>query len=92
LKTYVNVSTVSNKQKNAKNTYFLFASWKPLKKIPGSGSGAVNQRYRYANPGPYQNVTDTEHRFKTKTTNWQSPFKSVQKTAEKKLPLTSARW
>jgi hypothetical protein len=48
LKIDANEPTESKKQRKTwKNTYFLLASWKPLKKIPGAGSWFAIQRYRY---------------------------------------------
>ncbi len=51
-----------NKQKHIrKNNHFL-VSWKALTKIAesGSGPGSISQRYRSADPDPYQNVPDLQ--------------------------------
>jgi hypothetical protein len=69
--TDVNVSTVSNKQKNTweKKTYFLLESWNPLKnkswiRIRKHGSGSVSSvRYVSKDSDSYKNFTDPEHCF-----------------------------
>jgi hypothetical protein len=58
LKNDVNVTSISNKQKNIE---FFFTSWMSLMKIAGFGS--VTQCYASMDPYPYRNhhVTDPQH-------------------------------
>jgi hypothetical protein len=55
---------VVSKKNFTQKTYFLLASWKPLMKRAGFGSGTVirinNSVYRSndLDPDPFQNVTD----------------------------------
>ena len=55
LKNDVNIALKSYKQRTFKTKK------RSLTKIARSGSGSVSQRYGFANPDPYQNVTDPQH-------------------------------
>ncbi len=49
--------------KKYEKNYFVFASLKSLKK--GVESGSSNHRYGSVDPIPHQNVTDSQHCFRT---------------------------
>ncbi len=67
LKNYVHVPSKSNKQKKLfQKISFLLASWGPMTKIAGSGSGSISQRHGSADPDPHQNVMDPQHCSKHK--------------------------
>ncbi len=53
---YVNVPTISNKQKLRGKNNFMLTSWKPLTKRAGSISVI-----QCTDPDPFQNVIDPEH-------------------------------
>ncbi len=63
MQTDVNVPSKSNKQK-----FLFFVIIKsPLTKKAGSKSGSLRQWYGFADPDPYQNVTDPQHWQKYRT-------------------------
>jgi hypothetical protein len=47
----------------------FFASFKFLKKVVGSGSGSISQKFGSPDPDPHQNVRDPQH--------WRPPTHSL---------------
>jgi hypothetical protein len=72
MQTDVNVPTICNMQKNVEKIYFRWHLEKPPNKIIGSryGSGSVFLWYVFTGPGPFQNITDPEHWFRTNDSNF----------------------